>query len=61
MPSRSPGSVSSFAIAAAVAGSGADGVIIGSRIVRMIEENLGDPTRMAAQVGDFIREVKAAL
>lgn len=47
--------------AAAVANSGADGVIIGSRIVRMIEENLDDPTRMASEVGGFIREVKAAL
>lgn len=47
--------------AAAVANRGADGVIIGSRIVRMIEENLDDPTRMASEVGGFIREVKAAL
>jgi tryptophan synthase alpha chain len=47
--------------AAAVADAGADGVIIGSRIVRMIEEHLGDPARMTAQIGGFIREVKAAL
>jgi len=47
--------------AVAVANSGADGVIIGSRIVRMIEDNLGNPARMRAHIGEFIREVKAAL
>ncbi len=47
--------------AATVASRGADGVIIGSRIVRMIEENLDNPTRMANEVGGFVREVKAAL
>jgi tryptophan synthase alpha chain len=47
--------------AAAVAGSGADGIIIGSRLVRMIEENLGRPTEMIQQIEGFLREVKAAL
>ncbi len=47
--------------ATAVASRGADGVIIGSRIVRMIEENLDNPTRMTNEVGGFVREVKAAL
>jgi tryptophan synthase alpha chain len=47
--------------AAAVAAAGADGVIIGSRIVRIIEENLGDKNKTIAQVAAFIKEVKAAL
>ncbi|MBN1360282.1 MAG: tryptophan synthase subunit alpha [Sedimentisphaerales bacterium] len=47
--------------AVAVAKAGADGVIIGSRIVDMIEANLGNPEKMAAEVSAFIGEVKAAL
>ena len=47
--------------AASVAGSGADGVIIGSRLVRIIEENLGDSAGMAKQIGGFLRTIKAAL
>lgn len=47
--------------AAAVANSGADGVIIGSRIVRIIEENLENSAEMAPRIGAFIQTVKAAL
>lgn len=47
--------------AAAVAGAGADGVIIGSRIVKMIEDNLDNPETMKTQIGDFIRSVQDAL
>lgn len=47
--------------AATVAAAGADGVIIGSRIVRIIEENLGNKEKMVSQVADFINQVKNAL
>jgi len=47
--------------ARAVADAGADGVIIGSRIVGMVEANLGQPEKMIAEVTSFIGEVKAAL
>jgi tryptophan synthase alpha chain len=41
--------------------AGADGVIIGSRIVKIIEDNLGCAERMKKAVGDFIRFVRAEL
>jgi tryptophan synthase alpha chain len=44
-----------------VARAGADGIIIGSRIVKFIEENLHDTEAMKKQTGDFIRSVIAAL
>jgi tryptophan synthase alpha subunit len=44
-----------------VAKAGADGVIIGSRIVKIIEDNLNDKKSIAAKVKTFIQEVKAAL
>ena len=44
-----------------VAGAGADGVIIGSRIVKMIEENLGDTEKMKSTIAEFVSEVKEAL
>ena len=47
--------------AATVAAAGADGVIIGSRIVRIIEENLDNKENMISQVADFINQVKSAL
>jgi len=47
--------------AAAVAKAGADGVIIGSKIVGLIEKNLGDSEKMIAEVSSFISEVKNAL
>jgi len=47
--------------AAAIASAGADGVIIGSRIVRIIEDNLNDRNRMLAEVSSFISEVKKVL
>ena len=40
-----------------VALAGADGVIIGSRIVKFIEGNLDNTAEMKNQVGDFIDEV----
>jgi len=47
--------------AVAVASAGADGVIIGSKLVGMIESHLGDPERMIEQIGGFIGEVRTAL
>lgn len=44
-----------------VADAGADGVIIGSRIVSMIEDNLDNPEAMKRQVFDFVSEVKKVL
>ena len=39
----------------------ADGVIIDSKIVKMIEDNLDDKEKMKSEVKDFISTVKAAL
>ena len=47
--------------AQAVAKAGADGVIIGSRIVGMIEANLGNRERMVADIAGFLTEVRSTL
>ncbi len=47
--------------AATVAAAGADGVIIGSKIVRLIEENLGNKEKCLAEISRFLREVKSAI
>jgi tryptophan synthase alpha chain len=47
--------------AAAVAQAGADGVIIGSRIVELIERNLASRDQMLAEISHFITEVKTAI
>jgi tryptophan synthase alpha chain len=47
--------------AATVAASGADGVIIGSKIVQLIEENLGDKKKICSEVSRFLTEVKDAI
>jgi tryptophan synthase alpha chain len=47
--------------AAAIASVGADGVIIGSRIVSLIEDNLNDKERMLAEISTFLGEVKSAI
>jgi tryptophan synthase alpha chain len=44
-----------------VADAGADGVIIGSKLVAMIEDNLSDPGRAATEVAAFLNEVKSVL
>jgi tryptophan synthase alpha chain len=44
-----------------VADAGADGVIIGSAIVKIVEQNLGNHPKMLAEVGRFIAEVRKAL
>jgi len=47
--------------AAAVGRAGADGVIIGSKVVGMIESNLGDREKTLAEISAFLSEVKAAI
>ena len=47
--------------AAAVASAGADGVIIGSKIVSLIESNLDDKEKMLAEISSFISDVKSAI
>jgi len=47
--------------AAAVASAGADGVIIGSRIIKIIEDNLANKEKLLTEVKKFIEEIKAAL
>lgn len=53
--------ISSAEHAVQVALAGADGVIIGSRVVKFIEDNLNRPEMMKQQIADFIRQVKTAL
>jgi tryptophan synthase alpha chain len=47
--------------AAAIAQAGADGVIIGSKIVELIEHNLGSREKMFAEISTFLTEVKSSL
>lgn len=44
-----------------VAAAGADGVIIGSKIVSLIEENLGDKDKTVTAVSEFVKSVARAL
>ena len=44
-----------------IADAGADGVIIGSRLVAMIEDSLDNPGRATKEITEFLSEVKAAL
>jgi tryptophan synthase alpha chain len=47
--------------AATVASSGADGVIIGSKIVQLIEDNLGNKEKMDSEISRFLSDVKRAI
>jgi tryptophan synthase alpha chain len=47
--------------AAAVASAGADGVIIGSKIVSLVEDNLDNKEKMHAEISAFLSDVKNAL
>jgi len=47
--------------AKAVAQAGADGVIIGSRIIAFVEDNLDNTDEMLKQIGDYIRQVSKAI
>ncbi|MDD5063892.1 MAG: tryptophan synthase subunit alpha [Phycisphaerae bacterium] len=44
-----------------VAKAGADGVIIGSKIVQLIEENLGKKEKCLAEISTFVSEVRKAI
>lgn len=47
--------------AQSIARAGADGVIIGSRLVGMIEDHLGRPQEAVAEIGQFLQQVKTVL
>jgi tryptophan synthase alpha chain len=47
--------------AAAIARAGADGVIIGSKIVELIEHNLNNREKMLSEISSFLTEVKKAI
>ena len=47
--------------AAAVVSAGADGVIIGSKIVSLIENNLNNKEKCLSEISGFISDVRAAL
>jgi len=47
--------------AAAVAAAGADGVIIGSKVVEIIEHNLSDREKMLAEISAFLTDIKKQL
>jgi len=53
--------VSKSAHAVDLAKAGADGVIIGSHLVRMIEDNLGNKQKMLSEISAFITETAAAI
>ncbi|OHB79122.1 MAG: tryptophan synthase subunit alpha [Planctomycetes bacterium RBG_16_55_9] len=53
--------ISSPEHAATVARAGADGVIIGSKIVGLIESNLGDKERILSEISAFLAEVRMAI
>lgn len=47
--------------AVAVAQAGADGVIIGSKIVNLIEKNMGNQEGMLSEISNFLNNVKEAI
>ena len=47
--------------AATIASAGADGVIIGSKIVELIEKNLDNKEKCLAEISKFLSEVKTAI
>ncbi|GAI11139.1 unnamed protein product, partial [marine sediment metagenome] len=47
--------------AAMIASVGADGVIIGSKIVGLIEKNLGNRKKMLDEISAFLSDVKNAI
>lgn len=53
--------ISSAQHAATVASAGADGVIIGSKIVELIEKNLGNREKILAEISVFLGGVKEAI
>jgi tryptophan synthase alpha chain len=53
--------ISSPEQAAAVATTGADGVIIGSKIIQIIEQNLQNRNKMLAEISTSLKNIKAAM
>jgi len=47
--------------AATIARAGADGVIIGSRIVNIIEENLDNKEKLLSEISGFLTSIKSAI
>lgn len=47
--------------ARSVSEAGAQGVIIGSKVVSLIEKHLGDPSEMIREIQAFLKAVKAAI
>ncbi|MHC4842503.1 MAG: tryptophan synthase subunit alpha, partial [Planctomycetota bacterium] len=47
--------------AVTIASAGADGIIIGSKLVGMIEENLDNKENMLKQISSFLNSVRNAL
>jgi tryptophan synthase alpha chain len=47
--------------AAKVAAAGADGVIIGSKVVDLIEKNLSDKKKMLSEISKFLGDVRTAI
>jgi tryptophan synthase alpha chain len=47
--------------AAAIARAGADGVIIGSKLVQLIETNLGNKEKALAEISSFLSNIKNAV
>ena len=41
--------------------AGADGVIVGSAIVKIIERNVSDKKKMILEIGEFVRGMKDAV
>ncbi len=53
--------ISSPAQAKQIASDGANGVIIGSKIIKFIEDNIGNEKKMVAEISAFIKDVKKVL
>ncbi|MCD4831479.1 MAG: tryptophan synthase subunit alpha [Anaerohalosphaeraceae bacterium] len=53
--------VSTAEHATQLAKAGADGVIIGSRLVKIIEKNPGDTAKAVTEISTFLKEVKTAI
>ena len=53
--------ISKPAHAAAVASAGADGVIVGSRVVKIIEENLDNHKKMLAEISTLVADLSSAI
>jgi tryptophan synthase alpha chain len=53
--------ISSPEQASAVTSAGADGIIIGSRLIQIIEQNLTNKTKMLAEISTFLKTLKTAI